>query len=77
MRRPVLIPVNKMVPSHLKWELGTAVAMQPRKQHLHSLLVPLADAPITTQSVHQETTVSSRKDRKLHEQLFILLSGGI
>ena len=48
----------------------------PRQQN-GTTFVPLADVPITTQRVHQETTASSREHRKFHQQLFILLSCGI
>jgi hypothetical protein len=70
MRRPELFLVNKTVPAHLKSKLGKAGS----RYAAPSVLVPLAGAAITTQSVHQETIASSRVDRKFHEQLFILRS---
>jgi len=57
-----------MVPFNFQPELGKAAP---------PIIVPLADAPITTRSVHEQTTAGSREDRRFHQQLSILLSCGI
>jgi hypothetical protein len=66
---------TRIIPCQQNGTLGTAAAVAT--QATPSIFVPLADAPITTQSLHQATAAGSREDRKFHELPFILLSCGI